>query len=79
MIGLFLISCIGSNVPLEKQCSLDSDCVAASCCHANESVNKANAPKCGSIFCSMECVPRTLDCSQGKVKCVEKECKVVLN
>ena len=76
MLGLIilLVGC----VPTEKQCLKSNDCVPASCCHAKDSVNKNYAPDCEGILCSMECVPKTLDCSQGELKCVEGKCKVVL-
>ena len=77
IVVLFLVSCATNEVPENKLCSSDSDCVPASYCHANESVNSKFAPKCEGMLCTMECVPETLDCGQGEVKCVEKECKVV--
>ena len=40
IIALTLISC----APAELQCSVDSDCVPAQCCHATDAVNKLNAP-----------------------------------
>ncbi|OGY48251.1 MAG: hypothetical protein A3D39_00100 [Candidatus Buchananbacteria bacterium RIFCSPHIGHO2_02_FULL_39_17] len=67
------------NIPLEKKCMQDSDCTAATCCHAKESVNKLYAPDCKSAMCTMSCEAGTLDCGQGKVKCVEKECQVVIS
>lgn len=73
---LFLASCI--TVPEEKKCTVDSDCVGASCCHASEAVNKAYAPNCQGMLCTMECVPGTMDCGQGKIKCVEGKCEAVL-
>jgi len=70
----FLVSC----VPAEKECSVDKDCVPATCCHASEAVNKENALKCGGMLCSAECEPGTIDCGQGEVKCVSGKCEVVL-
>ena len=82
MIGIicllvFLVSC--TSVPPEKVCSAAEDCVKATCCHATEAVNKEFAPDCAGQFCTMECVPKTLDCQQGKVQCVKGGCEVVLN
>ncbi len=81
LVGSFLlISCTTENVSIapEKKCSLDSDCVKATCCHAKDAVNKENAPDCKGMICTTECVPETADCGQGEIKCVYGECKVVL-
>ena len=75
---LFLVSCTPS-VPIEKQCFSDDDCVKATCCHASDAVNKDNGPDCTGQMCTQECVPGTLDCQQGEIKCLENECVVVLN
>ena len=71
--ALFLASC----VPTEKVCSLDKDCVPAICCHASDTVNRDNAPDCRGILCTMDCVPETLDCGQGQMKCVQDQCRAV--
>jgi len=73
LISLLLLGC----VPTEKKCTLDSDCVAATCCHATAAVNKQNAPNCKGILCTAECKSGTLDCGQATLKCVKKECSVV--
>ncbi|MEK6937505.1 MAG: hypothetical protein AABX04_00530 [Nanoarchaeota archaeon] len=80
IVSLWLVSCTPavSNVSENKLCQKDADCVPASCCHAKEAVNSQNAPKCEGMLCTMECVPETLDCGQGEIKCVKNECKVVL-
>ncbi|MBI2666498.1 hypothetical protein HYX13_02705 [Candidatus Woesearchaeota archaeon] len=87
MVGLFLVvsfilvSCnpsLSSQIPAEKQCVFDSDCVPAGCCHPADAVNKDFAPDCSETFCTMECAPNTLDCGQGEVKCVDKRCVAVL-
>ncbi|MFA6461696.1 MAG: hypothetical protein WCV90_05475 [Candidatus Woesearchaeota archaeon] len=78
LIGIFLVSCTSKDVSLEKSCQSDSDCVPASCCHAKEAVNSVYAPNCKEMFCTMDCEPGTLDCGQGEIKCVNKECVVVL-
>ena len=75
VLALFITSC---GVAKEKQCTQDSDCRAASCCHASDAVNIENAPDCKGILCSQQCEPNTIDCGQGFVKCVENECQVVL-
>ena len=78
LLGLlvFLVSC---TVSTEKQCSVDSDCIAAQCCHAIGAVNKENAPDCSGQLCTMNCEPDTLDCGQGSVKCVSDSCEVLIN
>ncbi len=76
LLMLFAVSC--SSVPLEKQCSADSDCIKASCCHASDAINKLYGPDCGGQFCTAECVPGTLDCGQGEVRCVKGGCKVLM-
>jgi len=74
-ISLLAIAC----TPKESQCQVDSDCVAATCCHASNAINKEFAPSCEGILCSSSCEPGTLDCSQAKVACVKNKCTVVLN
>ncbi len=76
IISLFLTSC--SFIPPEKRCSLDTDCVPAACCHAKDAVNKESAPNCQGILCTAVCEPGTLDCGQGKIKCLNKQCTVVI-
>ena len=71
---VFLVAC---SIPTEKVCSVDSDCIAAQCCHATSAVNKENAPDCSGILCTMNCAPDTLDCGQGEIKCVEGSCEAV--
>ena len=60
----------------EKECSVDSDCVPASCCHSTACVSKEKAPNCSEIFCSQVCVPETLDCGQGSCACINNKCEV---
>jgi len=64
--------------PAEEQCSADADCAPKECCHASGAVNEQYAPSCNGVLCTMECRPGTIDCGQGKIRCVENECKVVL-
>lgn len=69
----------GRTIIPEKKCVQDTECVAATCCHAKDAVNKQYAPNCKSAICTMSCEPETLDCGQGNVKCTQGECSVVLN
>ena len=73
---IFLLSC--TTVSLEKQCSIDSDCVKATCCHAVDAVNKDNAPDCAGNICTLDCEENTLDCGQGEIKCIENTCTAVI-
>ena len=75
LLSVFLVSCSSS----EKACSVDNDCVTATCCHASDSVNKDAGPNCAGQICTQECVPDTIDCGQGEIKCVSGSCEVVLN
>lgn len=61
-----------------KFCMVDSECVKATCCHADSCVNRQFAPNCTGTVCTMECKPGTLDCGQGSCACVKNECKAVL-
>ncbi len=75
-LTLLITSC-SSSISGETQCTLDSDCIAASCCHSTSSVNKDNAPNCQGILCTASCEPNTMDCGQAKARCVEEICAVV--
>jgi hypothetical protein len=75
LLSLFIISC----TPSEKSCSLDSDCLPASCCHAINAVNLENSPDCAGQLCTTECVPGTIDCGQGEIKCVSGSCEAVMH
>lgn len=66
-------------VPFETECSADSDCVPATCCHASEAVPLAEAPDCSDIFCTTVCEPGTIDCGQGEIKCVNGKCEAVIS
>ncbi len=73
LIATLLVSC----APSELECKADSDCVPNKCCHADGAVNKANAPDCEGILCSANCEEGTLDCGQGKIKCLQRACQVI--
>lgn len=72
---VFLISCTSA----EKSCIVDNDCVVASCCHAVDAVNKAHAPDCTGVACTLSCEPGTLDCAQGEIKCQSNKCVAVIS
>ncbi len=71
-LAALLISC----TPAAEQCSVAADCVPAQCCHPSGAVNKANAPDCSGVLCTMSC-EGPLDCGQGQVKCISHSCSVV--
>ena len=73
VLPLALSGCI----PAEKVCAVDAECVPAECCHAKDTVNTASAPDCKGILCTAECVPGTIDCGQGEIRCINGRCKVV--
>lgn len=79
---IVLTSCVQQVQQVEKPelkyCSVDADCVAETCCHPRDAVNSYYAPRCEGIVCTQECVPRTMDCGQGRIKCVNSECQVIL-
>lgn len=66
-------------VPQNKYCVQDGDCLPATCCHAADAVNSMYEPDCGDVLCSQECQPETLDCGQGEVRCVNNECSVLIS
>ena len=66
------------NIPKEKYCINDNDCVKAECCHAKTCVNIDYKPDCDGITCTMVCEPDTLDCGQGICRCVDNKCRAVI-
>ncbi|MBI2040748.1 MAG: hypothetical protein HYT16_01475 [DPANN group archaeon] len=60
-------------------CASDSDCVQKECCHPVSAVNKAFRPDCSDTFCTAVCQPNTLDCNQGKIKCIKNKCEAIIN
>jgi len=75
-IMVFVSGCSG--VPADIECSKDSDCVPASCCHPDSCVPAGEAPNCEGMMCTMECKPDTMDCGQGDCKCINNKCKAIL-
>lgn len=78
-LGIFLLVFpFKDEVTNKYYCDSDSDCVPEQCCHPTSCVNKAFAPDCSAVMCTMECAPGTLDCGQGSCVCQNHECKAVL-
>ncbi|MBT4538830.1 hypothetical protein HOI26_05680 [Candidatus Woesearchaeota archaeon] len=78
VVSVLLVGCT-TVVQVEEQCNVDSDCIAATCCHASAAVNVDYAPDCENAICTAVCEPGTLDCGQGSIACVKNKCSVVLN
>ncbi len=58
------------------ECKTNADCVPATCCHATSCVNKAYAPNCTKVICTMSRVPGTLD--YGHCGCVDGACQAII-
>ena len=69
LLLILIVGCQG-----EVECRTNTDCVKATCCHADSCVAKENAPDCEGVFCSMECKPYTMDCGQGSCVCENSKC-----
>ncbi|MEK6860064.1 MAG: hypothetical protein AABX54_04590 [Nanoarchaeota archaeon] len=63
---------------ITKECEVDNDCVAATCCHADKCVTLDKKPDCKGMFCTMDC-SGPLDCGAGHCGCVNGKCAVVSN
>ena len=69
------------NQPIQnntRYCIIDSDCVAATCCHPTAAVNKENQPDCQGTMCTLEC-QGPLDCGAGKIICENNLCTIKSN
>lgn len=78
LLIIMLVSCtVTTDNNEEKSCTSDLDCVAATCCHATDSVNINSRPDCQGVLCTASCEPNTMDCGQAKAKCIENICSVV--
>ena len=65
------------NVNVTGECSIDSDCVPAACCHPKGCVTKEQQPNCKGMLCTQDCEPGTLDCGQGECKCLNNKCEAI--
>ncbi len=83
ILAVILISgCVTENAGNSNtafECSTDSDCARATCCHPSDCVPKDKAPDCSGVMCTEECRSGTMDCGQGRCACVEGKCEVVWN
>ena len=60
------------------ECSVDSDCVPVSCCHADACVPAGKQENCSGVFCTAVC-SGPLDCGVGHCGCVNNKCLVIGN
>ena len=60
-------------------CTVDADCVAASCCHPKACVDKARIPECVDVMCTLNCIGGTMDCGAGNCVCLDGQCAVHWN
>ena len=80
---LFLSGCVITPRPTINDenktvsCISNKECVPDACCHARGAVNSMYGPSCSDVMCSMNCEEGTLDCGQGMIKCVKKQCAIV--
>jgi len=74
LTGVFLFSGCTDNNSFE--CSLDSDCVPARCCHPTSCIPVGQLPDCEGFMCTYECQPNSMDCGQGSCVCVDGKCQV---
>lgn len=79
VIVLFFAFKPSSDIDPEKYCDYDWDCSPDACCHAKGTVNNKYFPSCGGVICTAECVPGTIDCAQGELKCINHECTIIWN
>lgn len=62
----------------QTQCSVDSDCLPAQCCHPTSCSPKSEAPDCIDKLCTLNCAPGTMDCGQGSCACIQGKCSTIL-
>ena len=65
------------NLNNPKECSVASDCIPNSCCHATGCMPKENVSVC-NLLCTQVC-SGPLDCGAGSCGCVKGKCAVVPN
>jgi hypothetical protein len=66
-----------TTAPADSQsCSSAEGCVPAQCCHPTSCINKAAAPSCDNVMCTMSC-EGPIDCGAGSCGCVNGKCGIV--
>jgi hypothetical protein len=58
-----------------RSCTSAEDCVPAQCCHPTSCINKAAAPSCDNVMCTMSC-EGPIDCGAGRCGCVNGKCGI---
>ncbi len=80
-VVIVFLGCISlpSDVPEDEMdiCTIDSDCVPATCCHATDCVNAHFEPDCSGVVCTAQCVFGTVDCGGG-CACVSGRCEAFI-
>ncbi|MBN2459232.1 hypothetical protein JXB28_03015 [Candidatus Woesearchaeota archaeon] len=83
--GNLYIKCVSGNCQqlnrnpeAEAECTTDSDCIPAQCCHPTTCKPGKEQPECAAVLCDMSCQPGTMDCG-GKCVCQEGKCVAQLN
>jgi hypothetical protein len=68
---------LNRNPETEAECTTDSDCIPAQCCHPTTCIPVEKKGVC-NLACTMNCAPGTLDCG-GSCTCEEGKCIANLN
>jgi hypothetical protein len=69
---------LNRNPETEAECTTDSDCIPAQCCHPTTCKPGTEQPECAAVSCTADCRAGTLDCG-GKCLCQEGKCVAQLN
>jgi hypothetical protein len=69
---------VDADADAPSECSGNTDCVAAQCCHPNDCVPLDEAPDCYGVSCTDNCEPGTMDCGQGHCECQSGTCVAVI-
>lgn len=78
--GNLEIKCVDNKCvqQVKAECTTDSDCIPAECCHATDCKPGTEVPECAAVLCSAICMPGTIDCGGG-CACENGKCVAELN
>jgi len=78
VLGILIYFIVKNNTQENKnsECSVDSDCVVATCCHPDSCVSLEKKPDCKEILCSMD-LSGPLEDGTGHCGCEKGKCSVV--
>jgi hypothetical protein len=62
----------------QRECSSDSECAPAQCCHSVSCTTRKNSPNCSGIFCTAVCIG-PMDCGAGRCACLGGKCSIAPN